>query len=221
MCVTVACYVRVSTAKQNLDRQLTSTKEYAEERLGADLSDIEVYRDKATGTSTTARDDYQRLVDDVEDGEIDAVVAHEVSRVARSISDLETTADRLREAGVELHIVSEGLVMRPDEEDPYQRALFQLLGVFAELEANIKRQNIREGIAARRESEEYRHGPAPLGFTKNDGALVEGEDYQRVCEVLDQVVRDDMSKRQAANELDTSRRTINRAIEERADLYGL
>lgn len=219
--MTTACYVRVSTAKQNLDRQLTSTKEYAEDRLGADLADIEVYRDKATGTSTTARDDYQRLLEDVEEGDVDAVVAHEVSRVARSISDLERTADRLREAGVELHIVSEGLVVRPDEEDPYQRALFQLLGVFAELEANIKRQNIREGIAARRDSEEYRHGPAPLGFTKNDGTIVEGENYQRVCEVLDQVVRDEMSKRKAANELGTSRRTINRSIEERGDLYGL
>ncbi len=219
--MTVACYVRVSTAAQNLDRQLTATQQYAEDRLGADLADLEVYRDKATGTSTSARDDYQALVDDVEAGKIDAVVAHEVSRVARSISDLETTADRLREAGVELHIVSEGLVMRPDEEDPYQRALFQLLGVFAELEANIKRQNIREGIAARRESDEYRHGPAPLGFAKDDGALVEGENYQLVCEVLDQVVRDEMSKRSAAKELDTSRRTINRTIAERGELYGL
>jgi DNA invertase Pin-like site-specific DNA recombinase len=89
------------------------------------------------------------------------------------------------------------------------------------LEANIKRQNIREGIAARRESEEYRHGPAPLGFVKDNGTIVEGEDYQRVCEVLDQVVRDEMSKRQAANELGTSRRTINRSIDERGDLYGL
>lgn len=219
--MSVACYVRVSTASQNLDRQLTSTKEYAEERLGADLGDIEIYRDKATGTSTTSRDDYQQLIEDVEAGRIDAVVAHEVSRVARSISDLETIAEQLRAAGVELHIVTEGLVIRPGEEDPYQRALFQLLGVFAELEANIKRQNIREGIAARRESEEYRHGPAPLGFVKDSGTIVEGEDYQRVCEVLDQVVRDEMSKRQAANELGTSRRTINRSIDERGDLYGL
>jgi DNA invertase Pin-like site-specific DNA recombinase len=216
-----ACYVRVSTAKQNLDRQLIGTKEYAEERLGADLADIDVYRDKATGTSTAARDDYQELMDAVEAGEVDAVVAHEVSRVARSISDLERTADRFRDHGVELHIVSEGLVMRPDEEDPYQRALFQLLGVFAELEANIKRQNIREGIQARQESDEYRHGPAPLGFEKRDGHLVEGENYQRVVEVLDQVARDQMSKRQAATELDSSRRTIRRTINERAELYGI
>jgi len=219
--MTVACYVRVSTAKQNLDRQLTATKEYAEDRLGADLADLEVYRDKATGTSTTPRDDYQRLIDDVEDGAVDAVIAHEVSRVARSISDLERTADRLRDAGVELHIVTEGLVVRPDEEDPYQRALFQLLGVFAELEANIKRQNISEGIAARQESDEYHHGPAPLGFEKHDGVLVESDDYHRVVEILDQVARNEMSKRQAARELDSSRRTVRRTVGERAELYGL
>ncbi len=219
--MSTACYVRVSTAKQNLDRQLTSTKEYAEQRLGADLGDLDIYRDKATGTSTAAREDYQRLMDDVEAGEVDEVVAHEVTRVARSISDLERTADRLRDHGVELHIVSEGLVMRPDEEDPYQRALFQLLGVFGELEARIKRQNIREGIQARQESDEYRHGPAPIGFAKRDGALVEDDNYQRVVTVLDQVARGDMSKRQAAQELDSSRRTVRRAVNERAELYGL
>jgi DNA invertase Pin-like site-specific DNA recombinase len=213
--------VRVSTAKQNLDRQLISTQEYAEREFGVELRDLEFYRDKATGTGTATRAEYKRLMTDVETGEVDVVVAHEVSRVARSIADLERTADRLREAGVELHIVSEGLVMRPDEDDPYQRALFQLLGVFAELEARIKRQNIREGIAARQESDEYRHGPAPLGFAKRDGQLVETENYQQVVEVLDQVARGDLSKRQGAKELGSSRRTVRRSIEERGDLYGL
>jgi DNA invertase Pin-like site-specific DNA recombinase len=219
--VTVACYVRVSTAKQNLDRQLISTQEYAEREFEAGLGDIEFYRDKTTGTETASRSEYKRLMNDVDAGKIDVVVAHEVSRLARSIADLEQTADRLREAGVELHVVSEGLIMRPDETDPYQRALFQLLGVFAELEARIKRQNIREGIAARQESAEYRHGPAPLGFEKRDGQLVESHDYQRVVEVLDQVARGNMSKRKAARELDSSRRTIRRAIDERSSLYGL
>lgn len=220
MGVNVACYVRVSTAQQNLDRQLISTQAYATDRLGADPNDVEVYRDKRTGTNVS-RSGYQRLMRDVEDGAVDVVVAHEVSRIARSIADLERTAERLRDAGVELHIVSESLVVRPDEDDPYQRALFQMLGVFAELEAEIKRQNIREGIAARKESDDYKHGPAPLGFTKDSGALVESEDYHRVCEVLEQVVRGDMSQRQASKELDTSRRTVRRAVEKRADLYGL
>ncbi|WP_231184702.1 hypothetical protein [Haladaptatus sp. DYF46] len=89
------------------------------------------------------------------------------------------------------------------------------------MEANIKRQNIREGIAARQESHEYRHGPAPIGFEKRNGKLVESADYDRVCTVLDMVARDDMSQRKAADELDSSRRTIRRAVEERGKLYGL
>jgi DNA invertase Pin-like site-specific DNA recombinase len=39
--VRVGCYVRVSTADQNLDRQLSSTSEYTQDELGADLADIE------------------------------------------------------------------------------------------------------------------------------------------------------------------------------------
>jgi DNA invertase Pin-like site-specific DNA recombinase len=214
----VALYLRVSTADQNLDRQLTSTQEYAEREL--DVSSWRVYDDKSTGTDVS-RDGYQSLMSDVRAGEIEHVVAHQVSRVARSISDLEQTASQLREHGCALHVVQQGLEMRPGETDPYQRALFQLLGVFAELEAEIKRQNIHEGIAARQESEEYRHGPAPLGFEKDDGRLIEGESYHRVCSVLESVARDELSQRQAAKELGCGRKTVRRAVNERGELYGI
>jgi len=209
--MTVATYVRVSTTDQNLDRQLTATHDYATDELGAEPSDVQTYRDKSTGTNV-ARSGYQSLLEDAGAG---AVVVHEVSRIARSISDLEATVDRLRDDGVAVHIVSERMVLRPDqeEEDPYQRALFQMLGVFAELDAKIKRQNIRQGIAARQESDEYQHGPAPLGFEKDDGSLVEAGDYHRVCEV--------MSQRQAAKELDCTRKTIRTAVRERPELYDL
>lgn len=220
--MSTAAYVRVSTADQNLDRQLEATHEYAVEELGVDPSSIEVYRDKSTGTDVE-RSGYQRLLDDADAGRVDAVVVHEVSRVARSISDLERTVERLRDAGVAVHIVSERMVLRPEaeDEDPYQRALFQMLGVFAELDAKIKRQNIRQGIAARQESEDYHHGPAPLGFEKDSGKLVESGNYHRVCETLEQVAIGEMSQRQAASELDCGRKTIRRAVNERADLYGL
>ncbi|MHC3382063.1 recombinase family protein [Haloarcula sp. H-GB5] len=220
--MTVATYVRVSTADQNLDRQLNATHDYATDELGVEPNEIQTYRDKSTGTNV-ARSGYQSLLEDAADGEIDAVVVHEVSRIARSISDLETTVERLRSAGVAVHIVSERMVLQPDQEDedPYQRALFQMLGVFAELDAKIKRQNIRQGIAARQESDEYRHGPAPLGFAKDDGRLVENADYHRVCEVLEEVARDQMSQRQAAKELDCTRKTIRTAVRERPELYDL
>lgn len=217
---TIAGYARVSTAEQNLDRQLNGIFEFAEREFGADRNNVQIYRDKSTGTDV-GRSGYQDLMERVDAGEIDVLVVYEVSRVARSIRDLSRTADRVRDAGVELYVVSEGLTLRPTEDDPYQDALFQLLGVFAELEAKIKRKNVAEGIAARKENEEYHHGPAPLGFEKEHGRLIEAADYDRVCAALDSVVRGDMSKRKAASELDTSRRTIQRAIEQRPELYGL
>lgn len=217
---TIAGYARVSTGDQTLDRQLTGIFDYSEREFGADRSAVKIYRDKSTGTDVE-RSGYQDLMQCVDAGEIDVLVVYEVSRVARSIRDLSRTADRIRDAGAELHVVSEGLTLRPGDDDPYQDALFQLLGVFAELEAKIKRKNVAEGIAARQESDEYHHGPAPLGFEKESGRLIEGADYDRVCVVLDRVARGDLSKRKAASELDTSRRTVQRAIEQRADLYGL
>ena len=88
--MTVAAYVRVSTADQNLDRQLEATHNYAVDELGCDPSTLEVYRDKSTGTDIQ-RSGYQALLNDAEAGQLDGVVVHEVSRIARSISDLERT----------------------------------------------------------------------------------------------------------------------------------
>lgn len=215
----VACYLRVSTADQNLDRQREATTDYAETRLDADLVDIQSYQDKSTGTNTK-RNGYKDMMADVTAGEIDAVVANSVSRIARSIRDLDRTAERITENGAELHIISEGLTMLPDEDDPYQNALFRLLGVFAELEAEMAQKRTKEGLAVRMENEEYHHGPAPLGFNKEDGRLSEGDDYDNVCSVLDMVAKDELSKRKAAEELGTSRATINRALE-RGELYAL
>lgn len=216
----IACYCRVSTTDQTLDRQIDATQEYARNSLGADLADINVYRDKSTGTNTN-RDGYRDMIAAAENGDLGAVVAHEISRICRSISDLERTVDRLVDnCGVELHIVSEGLTISPDTDDPFNRAMFRLLGVFAELEADLRQQNTKEGIAARQKDDAYHHGPAPLGFEKDDGHLVEADDYNQVVGVLNMVKKGELSKRKAAAELGTSRPTINRALDS-PDLYGL
>lgn len=216
----IACYCRVSTADQDLHRQLEATQEYAFDTLGVDRSEIETYRDTSTGTDT-ARDGYQEMMDRVAGGGIDAVVVNSTSRIARSIRDLDRTAERLGEHGTALHMIDEGLVIEPGDDDPFQRALFQLLGVFAELEANMAQHRTKEGLAARRQNDEYHHGPAPLGFEKDDGRLIEASNYDRVVTVLEAVAKGETSKRQAARDLDTTRSTVRSAIQERGELYGL
>ncbi|WP_042666119.1 recombinase family protein [Haloferax sp. ATB1] len=217
--MTVGCYVRVSTADQNLDRQIDSTTSFAQDDLGATLAEVEVYRDKSTGTNTE-RAGYRRLMDDVQSGDIDAVVVHEISRMARSLQDLERTVSRVTDAGVEVHFVRDGLSFGDGKEQPMHRLQMQMLGAFAEWQARVKQMNTKEGIAARQQSEDYHHGPAPLGFSKDDGQLVEADDYHDVVAVLDMVQKDELSKRKAAQRLDCARSTIGRALD-RAELYGL
>lgn len=213
----VACYVRVSTVNQNLDRQLEATHDYTERHF--DTVPTETYRDKSTGTDTD-RSGLRELLDDVDHGEYDAVVVNSISRVSRSIRDLDETVDRIvEESDTELHIISEGMQMT-GEDDPYQKAMLQLLGVFAELEAEMTRERVKEGIRTRQQNPEYHHGPAPLGFEKDDGYLIEANQYDHVRSVLELVIDDELSKRKAAKELDTSRKTINRSLD-RKELYSL
>ena len=100
------------------------------------------------------------------------------------------------------------------------RLRMQMLGAFSEWEARVKQMNTRKGIAARQSEEDYHHGPAPLGFEKDDGQLIEGENYHDVVAALDMVQKDELSKRKAAERLDCARLTVSRAFE-RSDLYGL
>jgi DNA invertase Pin-like site-specific DNA recombinase len=214
-----ATYVRVSTEDQSLQRQLEATHDYTRD-LGANPTSIKTYRDKSTGTDTD-RSGYREMMADVDAGDYDAVVVHSVSRISRSIRDLDQIVERIvQENGTALHIISEGFDIKPNDDDPFQRAMLRLLGVFAELEADLAQKRTKEGIRARMQNDEYHHGPAPLGFTKNDGYLTEAGNYDRVRSVLEMVEGGDLSKRKAARELETSRRTINRALD-RSELYEL
>lgn len=217
---TIAVYIRVSTQEQSLDRQKKITSEYAQSEFNADLAQLQYYRDKSTGTNTERRG-YRDMMDAVRAGEHKAVITTSVSRLARSIRDLDKTVeDIVDKSDTALHIISESFEIRPDEDDPYQKAMFRLLGVFAELEAELAQQRTREGLSSKMESDDYHHGRAPLGFAKEDGTLYEGDQYDEVCAVLDMVQKETLSQRKAAERLDTSRTTIRRALE-RAELYGI
>lgn len=214
----VARYHRVSTDHQSLARQTSTTEEYVDEHFPS--SETETFADADTGTDTD-RQEYQRLMHASESGEVDVVVVKEMSRVARSVRDLMRTVDRLRDAGVALHFIDDPIDVRPDDDDPTQDLMLQVLAAVAEFEAKITQRRVREGIAARQDEDDYHHGPAPLGFEKDDGLLVESTEYDRVCAVLDMVDADELSQRQAAKRLDCGRKTIRRALNEKPELYGL
>lgn len=213
----VAIYARVSTDQQDIEKQVEQLANYAEKNYPE--SNPALYKDESTGTDTE-RSGYRRLMSSIE--EYDVVVVRSVSRVSRSIRDLSRIAEEFEDAGTKLEFINEPIEIDPSSDDPYSRAMFQLLGVFAELEAEMTRHRIKDSIQTLQENG-FKWGRAPLGFEKNDGELVPSGNFDSVCTVLEMVDGGEMSQRKASQRLDTSRTTIRRAIEDedRRELYGL
>lgn len=177
---------------------------------------LEIYRDEATGRETS-RNGYSEMIQGVEDGIHETVVVHDISRLARSLRNLEDTVNQITDANVEVHFVDDRLTFGGDE-CPQSRLMLQMLGVFAEFEAAILRDRTRQGIAAQQAEDDYHHGRPPFGFEKEDGTLFPADNHAKICAMLARVAKGNLSKRQAAKDLDTSRSTINRCLERR-ELY--
>src|SRR5215475_13342867 len=78
--------------------------------------------------------------------EIDMVAAWSVDRLGRSLTDLLTFLTDLHAKGVDLFLHQQGL----DTSTPSGRAMFQMLGVFAEFERAMIRERVMAGLARAR-----------------------------------------------------------------------
>jgi DNA invertase Pin-like site-specific DNA recombinase len=74
------------------------------------------------------------------------VATWSVDRLGRSLQDLIGFLGEVHGAGVELYLDRQGV----DTSTPAGKALFQMLGVFAEFERSIVQERIRAGIAKAR-----------------------------------------------------------------------
>ena len=126
-------YVRVSSADQNLERQL--------EGLGLE----KVFEDKLSGKDRN-RPGLAACMDFVRAG--DTLFVHSIDRLARNLFDLQGIVNTLTGKGVIIRFVKEGLTFAPDENaSPMDKMLFNILGAFAEFERALIRERQREGIA--------------------------------------------------------------------------
>jgi DNA invertase Pin-like site-specific DNA recombinase len=78
--------------------------------------------------------------------EFDMVAAWSVDRLGRSLTDLLNILQELQEKGVDLFLHQQGL----DTSTTAGKAMFQMLGVFAEFERGIIRERVNAGLARAR-----------------------------------------------------------------------
>src|SRR5947207_11316747 len=138
---TVALYLRVSTGEQTVENQRRDL-EAAVERRGwrvvAEFCDEGISgangRDKRPG--------FDKLCRAIVRHQFDIVAAWSVDRLGRSLQDLVAFLGELHGAGVDLFLHQQGL----DTTTPAGKALFQMMGVFAEFERSMIQERVRAGL---------------------------------------------------------------------------
>jgi DNA invertase Pin-like site-specific DNA recombinase len=142
---TVALYLRVSTDKQTVANQQRDLEAVAE-RSGWKIA--EVYQDNAISGAKgrEKRPAFDRLLKDAARRRFDIVAAWSVDRLGRSLIDLIGFLQELHALKIDLYLHQQGV----DTTTPAGKAMFQMLGVFAEFERSIIRGRIAAGLARAR-----------------------------------------------------------------------
>ncbi|WP_343926280.1 recombinase family protein, partial [Brachybacterium tyrofermentans] len=133
-------YVRVSSAGQNLARQLEAVGECDE-----------TFTEKQSGKSARDRPELQALIRHVRHG--DHVVVTSMDRLARSVIDLNNIVQQITgdpahhteenpRKGASIEFLKERLTFTPEGEDPMAEFQLNMMGSFAQFERDLIRLSV-------------------------------------------------------------------------------
>ena len=126
-------YARVSSVGQSLELQRGQLQAAGCEKL---------FEEKRSGRTAADRPQLQAALEFVREG--DTLVVTRLDRLARSITDLRQMVDGLAAKGVGFRCLQQGAL---DTTRSDGKLLLNILGSFAEFEADIRRERQMEGIA--------------------------------------------------------------------------
>ena len=139
-------YLRVSTVDQTTANQERELREIAG-RMRCEV--VKVYKDHGISGARgrDMRPAFNALCRDAAKRQFEMVMAWSVDRLGRSLQDLVAFLSELHSLRVDLFLHQQGL----DTTTPAGKAMFQMLGVFAEFERSIIAERVRAGLARARD----------------------------------------------------------------------
>lgn len=163
-------YIRVSSAEQNTDRQLSETG----------ITFDKVFEDKASGKDTD-RKALKTMQDYVRDG--DTVHVHSIDRLGRSLVDLKNIVTEMNKKGVTVKFHKENLEFSAGTSNPTHTLMFNMLASFAEFERSIIKERQREGIDKAKAKGVYNKDKRKkVDYAELNKAIESGLSYRQVAE---------------------------------------
>ncbi|MDX2205766.1 MAG: recombinase family protein [Hyphomicrobiaceae bacterium] len=175
-------YARVSSASQNLDRQIAS--------LRAEWCD-EIFREKASGKSLKGRPELEKAIDSLGTGDI--LVLAEWDRATRSLSDGMAIIERVHKRGALIKVLDRDYL---DLTKPINRGILALLSALAEDERQRILGRANEGRAAAKRRGQHLGRKPKLTAIQAQRAL--------------KMIAEGMSHREVGREMNVHHSTIGR-----------
>lgn len=162
-------YARVSSVGQDLTIQETALR-----AAGCTV----IRSEKQTGKSMENRKELQTLLEFVQAG--DVLIVTRVDRLARSIGDLQEIARTLKEKRVALKATEQPI----DTGTAAGKCFFDMLGVFAEFETNLRRERQLEGIAKAKAEGVYKGRKPSVDIAKVNELQASGLGASEIAKAL-------------------------------------
>lgn len=164
----VAAYCRVSTDSEeqasSYEVQVAHYTQFIQKNPEWELAGI--YADDGiTGTNTKKREEFNRMIQDCMDGNIDMIITKSISRFARNILDCLKYIRELKEKNIPVFFEKENI----NTMDSKGEVLLTIMASLAQQESQPLSQNIKLGLQYRFQNGEVRVNHSRfLGYTKDE-----------------------------------------------------
>lgn len=178
----VAAYARVSSGKDTMLKSLYAQVSYYSSYIqgNKEWTYVGVYADEAITGTKDNRPEFQRMIRDCEDGEIDLIITKSISRFARNTVTVLETVRKLKAINVEVFFEQENIWSKSCDGE----LMLSILSSFAQEESKSVSDNCKWRIRDKMKKGKL-HSLTIYGFKLVDGTLqVKEEEAKIVREIF-------------------------------------
>lgn len=169
----VAAYARVSTSEEDQQHSYQSQVTEYTERIKANpnWSFAGLYGDEGiSGTSLKRRVQFNKMIQEARNGNIDLIITKSISRFGRNTIDVLKIVQEMRERKVEIYFEKEQIYASDTKVD----VLLTMLSSFSQEESRSISENVKWGIRKRMKRGEYASNISNiLGYSRSKDGTVE------------------------------------------------
>jgi len=190
--LSVAVYIRVSTSHQTTENQFRELIDVCNRNH---WQIVGLYEETISGTKgLDERVELNRMMLDASRKKFDKVVVWSVDRLGRSMKHLITVLSQLDDLGIDVFSFAQGI----DTSTTFGKSMFQMVGIFAELENNMRKE--RQSIGIKRAIDN--------GAKFGRKSIITNELVQKVVDLR----RKGLSMRGIATQLDVSTTVVQKSL---------